>query len=81
MFNTVKDKMSENLGALGIVPRPVTDSNTRVEGEPLWANFGMRDSPGAMAEVRTAGQRSREKTVRGTCLASATIHWVHSRCL
>ena len=70
-----------NLGALGIVPRPVTDSDTGVEDKPLWANFGMRDSPGAVAEVRTAGQRSREEAVRGTCLASATIHWVHRCCL
>ena len=70
-----------NLGALGIVPRPVTDSDTGVEDKALWANFGMRDGPGAVAEVGTAGQGSREEAIGGTSLVSATVHWVHRRYL
>ena len=62
------------------VPRPIADSNIRVEKKPRLTNFWVRNRPRAVAEVGRALFGTGEQTVGLVVLVLAPSHWVKSLC-
>ena len=63
------------------LPRPIADSNIRVENEARLTNLWVRNRPRAVAEVGRALFGTGEQTVKLTELVRAPSHWVKSACL
>ena len=63
------------------IPRPIADSNIRVEDKPRLKNLWVRNRPRAVAEVGRASFGTGEQTVGLTELVSAPSQWVKSACL
>ena len=62
------------------VPRPIADSNIWVEYKPRLTNLGVRNLPGAVAEVGRALFGTGEQTVKLAEMVRAPSHWVKSLC-
>ena len=62
------------------VPRPIADSNIRVEDKPQLTNLWVRNRPRAVAEVGRALFGTGEQTVKLAEMVRAPSHWVKSLC-